>query len=55
MRKKLEEHVESEMQIIAPNLSAILGTAVGARILGRAGNLKKLASMPASTIQVLGA
>ena len=28
LRKKLEEHVESEMQEIAPNLSAILGTAV---------------------------
>ena len=55
LRQKLEEHVESEMQEIAPNLSAILGTAVGARILGRAGSLKKLASLPASTIQVLGA
>ena len=55
LRKKLEEHVESEMHEIAPNLSAILGSAVGARILGRAGSLKKMASMPASTIQVLGA
>ena len=55
LRKKLEEHVETEMQEIAPNLSAILGTAVGARILGRAGSLKKMASLPASTIQVLGA
>ena len=55
LRKNLEEHVESQMQEIAPNLSAILGTAVGARILGRAGSLKRLASLPASTIQVLGA
>jgi len=55
LRKKLEEHVESEMQEIAPNVSAILGTAVGARILGRAGSLKRMASLPASTIQVLGA
>ena len=55
LRKKLEDHVELEMQTIAPNLSAILGAAVGARILGRAGSLKKLASMPASTIQVIGA
>ena len=55
LRKKLEEHVESEMTSIAPNLSAILGTAVGARILGRAGSLKRLAMLPASTIQVLGA
>ena len=55
LRKKLEEHVESEMTSIAPNLSAILGTAVGARILGRAGSLKRVAMLPASTIQVLGA
>ncbi len=55
LRKKLEENVETEMKNIAPNLSAVLGTAVGARILGRAGSIKKLATMPASTIQVLGA
>ena len=55
LRKGLEDHIESEMESIAPNLSAILGTAVGARILARAGSLKKLASLPASTIQVLGA
>ena len=55
LRNKLEEHVESEMHEIAPNVTAILGSAVGARILGRAGSLKKMASMPASTIQVLGA
>lgn len=55
LRKRLEDHVESEMITMAPNLSAILGTAVGARILGRAGSLKRLAGLPASTIQVLGA
>ena len=55
LRKNLEEHVESEMELVAPNLSAILGPAVGARILGRAGSLTKFASMPASTIQVIGA
>ena len=55
LRKKIEDHIESEMESIAPNISAILGTAVGARILSRAGSLRRLASMPASTIQVLGA
>ncbi len=55
LRKKLEDHVESEMQRIAPNLTIILGAAVGARMLGRAGSLKRLALLPASTIQVLGA
>jgi len=55
LRKKLEEHVETQMNLVAPNLVTILGTLVGARILARAGSLKRLATMPASTIQVLGA
>ena len=55
LRKKLEEHIHTQMAQVAPNLAAVLGTAVGARILARAGSLKKLATMPASTIQVLGA
>ncbi len=55
LRNTLEKHVETQMETIAPNLAGILGTAVGARILARAGSLKRLSSMPASTIQVLGA
>lgn len=55
LRKKIEKHVETQMNKIAPNISAILGPSVGARILARAGSLKRLSSMPASTIQVLGA
>ena len=55
LRQSLEKHIESQMQLIAPNISVILGSAVGARILAKAGSLKRLASMPASTIQVLGA
>lgn len=55
LRKQIEEHIDVQMNEIAPNISRVLGTAVGARILARAGSLKKLAMMPASTIQVLGA
>src|SRR5438445_7772278 len=55
LRNTLEKHVETQMEAIAPNLAGILGTAVGARILARAGSLKRLSSMPASTIQILGA
>jgi nucleolar protein 56 len=55
MRKKIEDHIETEMNTIAPNVAAILGTAVGARILAKSGSLKKMATLPASTIQVLGA
>jgi len=55
LRKNIEDHVEEQMNEQAPNISAILGTAVGARILARAGSLRRLATMPASTIQILGA
>jgi len=55
LRKNLEEHVATQMKKIAPNFTVILGPAVGARILARAGSLKRLTEMPASTIQVLGA
>lgn len=55
LRRSLEERLEAGMDGLAPNLTAILGTTVGARMIGRAGSLKKLALMPASTIQVLGA
>jgi len=55
LRNSIEEHVKEQMNEQAPNIAAILGTAVGARILARAGSLKKLSCMPASTIQVLGA
>jgi len=55
LRKNIEEHVEEQMKEQAPNISAILGTTVGARILAHAGSLRRLATMPASTIQILGA
>jgi len=55
LRSTIEKHIESQMEAVAPNISGILGSSVGARILAKAGSLKRLASMPASTIQVLGA
>lgn len=54
-RRELEEHITHEMNETAPNLSVILGTLIGARIMSRAGSLSRLARMPASSIQVLGA
>jgi len=55
LRKNIEVHVDEQMKEEAPNISAILGTTVGARVLAHAGSLKRLATMPASTIQILGA
>jgi len=48
-------HVDEQMKEEAPNISAILGTAVGDRVLAHAGSLKRLATMPACTIHILGA
>src|SRR5579883_3218293 len=51
LRQSLEKHIETQMEKIAPNTTIILGSAVGARVLAKAGSLKRLATMPASTIQ----
>ncbi len=54
-REKLARHVERNMKRVAPNITAIAGPTIGARLLSKAGGLEKLARLPASTIQVLGA
>ncbi|KAG0007229.1 Nucleolar protein 58, partial [Podila clonocystis] len=43
------------MNAIAPNLTALVGDLVGARLISHAGSLMTLAKHPASTIQILGA
>ncbi|MEM3467225.1 MAG: hypothetical protein QW735_02150 [archaeon] len=52
---ELEKYIEELMVEEAPNLTAITGPIVGARLIEKAGGLKRLSKMPASTIQVLGA
>ena len=54
-RDKLNEYVESAMKRIAPNVSMVAGPTIGARLMAKAGGLDKLATLPASTIQILGA
>lgn len=54
-RKNLEEHIETSMQDIAPNLKELLTASVGARLIAKAGSLKRLSSLSSSTIQILGA
>lgn len=48
-------YVESRMSLIAPNLSAIVGASIAAKLMGIAGGLTGLSKMPACNIQVLGA
>ncbi len=54
-RERLAETVESTMNKIAPNVTAVAGATIGARLIARAGGLERMARLPASTIQVLGA
>uniref|UniRef100_A0A2N9GQ24 Nop domain-containing protein n=1 Tax=Fagus sylvatica TaxID=28930 RepID=A0A2N9GQ24_FAGSY len=54
-KKKVLDFVESRMGYIAPNLSAIVGSAVAAKLMGTAGGLVALAKMPACNVQLLGA
>lgn len=55
IRNDLSEYVESVMKEVAPNVTALVGATLGARLLSIAGSLEELSKMPASTIQVLGA
>lgn len=55
LRRVLSDHVEVAMESVAPNVKELVTATVGARIIAKAGSLARLAMLPASTIQVLGA
>ncbi|KAI9591193.1 hypothetical protein BDF19DRAFT_455939 [Syncephalis fuscata] len=54
-RKRLHGYLQSRMSQVAPNLAALIGEMVGARLISHAGSLTNLAKYPASTVQILGA
>lgn len=54
-RTELYTYLTNRMNAIAPNLTALVGELVGARLIAHAGSLMTLAKHPASTIQILGA
>lgn len=54
-RKQLYSYLEEKMGTVAPNLSALIGETVAARLIQKAGSLTSLAKCPASTVQILGA
>ena len=55
MRDSLNGYVESQMKKVAPNVAEVAGATIGARLMAKAGGLDRLAVLPASTIQILGA
>jgi len=55
LRQKLENYIDNTISEVAPNIHALAGSLLGARLIAISGGLDNLAKMPASTIQVLGA
>ena len=54
-RKEIEEYIDSKMEEIAPNLRLLVGSSLGAKLISHAGGLKRLATYPSSTVQIMGA
>lgn len=54
-REEIEKYIRKVMEEMAPNVCKIIGSNIGARLIAYAGGIEKLATMPAGTIQVLGA
>ena len=55
LRDDLANIVDTSMEIVAPNVKELLTASVSARMIAMAGGLQRLATLPASTIQILGA
>ena len=55
LRQSFEGYMDSLMDEVAPNVRALVGSLLGARLIALTSGLTNLAKMPASTIQVLGA
>ena len=54
-REELEAYLDDLMERVSPNLKAVVSSLIGAKLIAKAGGLKKLAYMPASRVQLLGA
>jgi nucleolar protein 56 len=54
-RGELEEYISNTLDEIAPNMKAVIGSAIAGKLIAIAGSLERLAMMSSSTIQVLGA
>ena len=55
LREQAEKYLEEIMKETAPNMSFLMGATLSAKLISLAGGLDRLAMMPASTLQVLGA
>ncbi|HSV42381.1 MAG TPA: ribosomal biogenesis protein, partial [Methanomassiliicoccales archaeon] len=54
-KAELDRYILESMQKVAPSMTALLSANLAARLVSLAGGLERLARMPSSTIQLLGA
>lgn len=55
VQENLDEYLKSASKAIMPNISFLVDYRLAAELLSKAGSLQRLSTMPASTIQLLGA
>jgi nucleolar protein 56 len=54
-RQRIEEELSGSISTIAPNLSELAGPLLAARLMSRAGSLRRLSELPSSAVQIMGA
>ncbi|MDR0335081.1 MAG: ribosomal biogenesis protein [Methanomassiliicoccaceae archaeon] len=54
-RGRTEAYISELSNEVAPNMCALMGSSLAARLISSAGGLDRLASLPSSTLQLLGA
>ena len=54
-KQNTEDYITELVELLCPNMCAILGGPLSARLISLSGGLERLASLPSSTIQLLGA
>ena len=55
LKKEIVQYLEKVVPEEIPNLNALLGSLLAARLMAHAGSLEKLAKMPSSKLQLVGA
>ena len=54
-RERIMKYLEDVMKSYCPNILALTGAMIAAKLLEKAGSLRQLSRLPSSTIQLLGA
>lgn len=55
LKKSLTNYVDQKMSDLAPNLQDLTGSSLGAKLIAHVGGIKRLSTLPSSTVQILGA